>query len=229
MSVLLPLPGSPPTRMIEPATTPPPSTRSSSASPVLARFAAATSTSASGRGPRDAPALPSGAQRARDDFAAAPALGFAAGASAAVFHAPHEGQRPNQRGSSLPHAEQKKWGFAVLGTITLRGGGGSEDLDLEVLLRVGLDVRDQRLDVLGRRAHVVVELVVVHQFAEGALTAVDLADHALERRAQRVQPPREVIHLLRGRSEVLERLLEVRFAIGGQVFRGLRGGREVLD
>jgi hypothetical protein len=29
-----------------------------------------------------------------------------------VFHAPHEGQRPNQRDSSLPHVEQKKCAFA---------------------------------------------------------------------------------------------------------------------
>jgi hypothetical protein len=36
-----------------------------------------------------------------------------AGASAALFHAPHEGQRPNQRASSLPHALQKKCVFAA--------------------------------------------------------------------------------------------------------------------
>src|SRR5262249_3173971 len=174
MSVLLPIPGSPPTRMIEPATTPPPSTRSSSASPVLARCAAATSTSASGRGPRAAPGLPAGAQRARGDLAAAPALGAAVGASIAVFHAPQEGQRPNQRGSSLPHAEQKKWVFAVLGT----GVRSLEDLDLEVLLRVGLDIRNQRLDVRRRIAHVGVQLVVVHQLAERAVPAVELARHA---------------------------------------------------
>jgi hypothetical protein len=41
------------------------------------------------------------------------AAAFDAGASLAVFHAPHDGQRPNQRDSSLPHAEQKKWAFAV--------------------------------------------------------------------------------------------------------------------
>jgi hypothetical protein len=32
-----------------------------------------------------------------------------AGASAAVFHAPQAGQRPNQRADSWPQLEQKKW------------------------------------------------------------------------------------------------------------------------
>ena len=51
-SVLLPMPGSPPTRVTEPATRPPPSTRSSSGMFVARRGAPSGSTSASGTGQR---------------------------------------------------------------------------------------------------------------------------------------------------------------------------------
>src|SRR5206468_506304 len=95
----------------EPATSPPPSTRSNSRMPSGTRATALTSTLASGRGA--ATPLPGSIQRERGVaalVAAAPALPPAeAGASAAVFHAPHAGQRPNQRDCSLPHAPQKKW------------------------------------------------------------------------------------------------------------------------
>jgi len=37
------------------------------------------------------------------------------GASTALFQAPQPEQRPNQRDSSLPQAEQKKWGLAGFG------------------------------------------------------------------------------------------------------------------
>jgi len=85
--------------------------------PLERRGDAATSISASGRGP--APAA-FGAQRARVARAAVPArpagAAFALGASAALFHAPHAGQRPNQRGVSWPQAEQKK---LVLGAFAM--------------------------------------------------------------------------------------------------------------
>jgi hypothetical protein len=79
-------------------------------------------TSASGRGPAGL-AAPAGAQRARAarppraaiTAPPAPPAPPEAGASAAVFQAPHEAQRPNQRDSSFPHAEQKKWAFGALG------------------------------------------------------------------------------------------------------------------
>jgi hypothetical protein len=38
-----------------------------------------------------------------------------------VFHAPHDGQRPNQRASSLPHALQKKWDFSVFAVFVTFG------------------------------------------------------------------------------------------------------------
>jgi hypothetical protein len=78
--------------------------------PVGARTVRARSTLASGRGPLAAPeaqrAAAAGLPRDR------PAARAAAGASATLFQVPQEAQRPNQRGSSWPHAEQKKWGFA---------------------------------------------------------------------------------------------------------------------
>jgi hypothetical protein len=78
--------------------------------PVGARGTSAISTSASARGA--APETPWGAQRARlagaGARAADPPPASDAGASVAVFHAPHDGQRPNQRDCSLPHDEQKK-------------------------------------------------------------------------------------------------------------------------
>jgi hypothetical protein len=48
-----------------------------------------------------------GAQRERVERAPFPAAGAAwSGASTAVFHAPQDPQRPNQRDCSLPQAEQ---------------------------------------------------------------------------------------------------------------------------
>ncbi len=61
-SVLLPMPGSPPTSSSEPGTSPPPSTRSSSRMPVRVRSADSTSTCASGRAPSPRTA-PAGTQR----------------------------------------------------------------------------------------------------------------------------------------------------------------------
>src|SRR5262245_7899782 len=98
MSVLLPIPGSPPTKCSEPGTNPPPSTRSSSRMPEVVRATFVVSTSASGRGadalaPEERAQLPRPPLLPREPLTRAPA----AGASAAVFHASHDGQRPNQR------------------------------------------------------------------------------------------------------------------------------------
>ena len=70
--------------------------------PVLARGMSLVSTAASGRGCR-APGAAPGAQRV--PARPRPAAGTT-GASTAVFHAPHDVQRPNQRDASLPHCEQ---------------------------------------------------------------------------------------------------------------------------
>src|SRR5262245_11067632 len=151
MSVLFPIPGSPPTSSSEPGTMPPPSTRSSSRMPVLARSVEESDTSASGTAPSRRTA-PTGTQRPRPaGFGAAP-LVLVAGASLAVFHSPHAGQCPNQRGCSLPQAVQKNEDFGVFaGFVGLPldfiighpQRGVSEHLHVHVLLRIRLDVRDQ--------------------------------------------------------------------------------------
>ena len=60
-----------------------------------------------------------GAQRARVARAGVAGTRRRLGASTAVFQAPQAEQRPNQRDSSLPHAEQKKWGggFAMSSVV----------------------------------------------------------------------------------------------------------------
>ena len=73
---------------------------------------AALSTSASGRGWAGAP--PPGPQRAVAARLPRLALGAAAGASVAEFHAPQVEQRPNHRGSSRPHEAQKNVALVAL-------------------------------------------------------------------------------------------------------------------
>src|SRR5206468_4027075 len=140
------------TRTREPASRPPPSTRSSSASPEPRRAPSDPVTSASGVGPAGAPpAAPAahGPRPASRRFA-----GAAAGASEAVFHAPQAGQRPNQRAASWPQPEQKK-------RVDVRFGISSlEYAEVEVLLRVLLDVIDEDLERGHRGPQVVVELGV---------------------------------------------------------------------
>ena len=92
-SVLLPMPGSPPSSVTEPGTRPPPSTRSSSGTPVGRPAAAIGSTSASGITTPAAAVEPSatddGRSSTRDD------------------HAPHSVQRPSHFGAWASHSVQR--------------------------------------------------------------------------------------------------------------------------
>ena len=74
--------------------------------PVVVRSLDSSATSASGTGPCTR-VPPWGAQRARAPPPVAAGVVRSRGASLAVFHSPHTGQRPNQRGCSFPHAAQK--------------------------------------------------------------------------------------------------------------------------
>ena len=107
VSVLLPIPGDPPRRTSEPGTSPPPSTRSSSATPVCRRLAAGALTSRSGTGsPAPPPPVPAVGARARPRRAPPPC---GRGVSTRVFHSPQPGQRPVQAGATCPHCWQTKW------------------------------------------------------------------------------------------------------------------------
>ena len=94
-SVDLPMPGSPPISVTDPGTSPPPSTRSNSAKPVVQRVSGTVTScaTAAGRSPPDASRRP--APRVR---------GSEKGAS--VFHSLHDGHCPLHRGASAPQDEQ---------------------------------------------------------------------------------------------------------------------------
>ena len=94
-SVDFPTPGSPASSTTAPGTRPPPSTRSSSATPVGRARAVSSSTSA--------------IRRAGDDGApAATRLGPAAAATCSnVPHAWHDGQRPTHWAACCPHSAQR--------------------------------------------------------------------------------------------------------------------------
>src|SRR5439155_17578951 len=105
------MPGSPPTRTSDPATMPPPSTRSNSGRPDDRRGSSAPvrlgSSTGSVRGPsRRAVAAERGAGRT----------------SAKVFHEAQPGQRPSHLRLSWPHSEQAKVVRAGL-VLTLAIGG----------------------------------------------------------------------------------------------------------
>ncbi len=92
-SELLPTPGSPPTSTSDPGTSPPPSTRSSSPSPVGMRAARSVGTSDSGRTSALITAcLRPGAARTTS--------------STSVFHSPHSVHRPIHFGLWWPQDEQ---------------------------------------------------------------------------------------------------------------------------
>src|SRR5690606_38429046 len=99
-SVDLPTPGSPPTRTTDPGTSPPPSTRSNSPTPVGNRASSVGSTwlsrTGSGAGCPAADRRP-GAWPPRGEAGAACT-------SRMLFQDPHEGQRPSHRGDSYPHS-----------------------------------------------------------------------------------------------------------------------------
>jgi len=89
-SVLLPIPGSPPTSVSDPATSPPPSTRSSSGTFVGRRGAPRGSTLASGTG------------WAAELLRTAP-LPRPPSTTTSEPHSSHCGQRPSHFGDSCPH------------------------------------------------------------------------------------------------------------------------------
>ncbi len=93
-SVDLPMPGGPNSSVTEPATTPPPMTRSSSLTPVASGCMASVETSAS-------------ANAGGPSVCRAGALPVRTGAGPSVFHSPQAGQRPAQRNEVAVHAEQR--------------------------------------------------------------------------------------------------------------------------
>ena len=108
-SVDLPMPGSPPTRIIEPGTTPPPRTKSSSSSPVLPSRGARALHVAQLCRDGDAAAL---GETARAGRCAAPCRSSpttfgATSSSTSVFHSPHVSQRPCHLEWSAPHSVQR--------------------------------------------------------------------------------------------------------------------------
>src|SRR5687768_8545853 len=99
-SVDLPMPGSPPMRMSEPGTMPPPSTKSNSSRSVAQRASDVLVISPSGC---DFVGVLPCAEGALFSF-----LLLVLSSSTSVFHALHAGHCPCQRGLSLPQSVQKK-------------------------------------------------------------------------------------------------------------------------
>ena len=100
-SVLLPMPGSPPTSVTDPATSPPPSTRSSSATSVAEQATPAARPRRSASGTLRSAAGRSAARRPDD--------GRATGADSATEpHVPHSVQRPSHFGDCAPQVEHSK-------------------------------------------------------------------------------------------------------------------------
>src|SRR6185503_12766721 len=100
-SVDLPIPGSPPTRMTEPGTMPPPRTKSNSARPVRQR-----SLPTVGR-------LESWTGTAPVSFQRSNRPTFPTGSSTSEFHAPHASHFPPHLGWSAPHSVQRKTDFPL--------------------------------------------------------------------------------------------------------------------
>src|SRR3954451_3594148 len=103
------MPGSPTSSVTEPGTRPPPSTRSSSPTPVDTGADVAALTSAIGTGPLVGRISPAGR------------LGTAGASSTSVPHSPQDGQRPSQRGDSSPHSRHRCT-ERVFMAATVRGG-----------------------------------------------------------------------------------------------------------
>src|SRR5690348_3379426 len=101
INVDLPTPGSPPSRMSAPATTPPPSTRSNSAIPVGVRGTSAPAISSKAIGAESH-------ERGRSS----PLLVVAARSSTSELQALHDGQRPIHFGEIYPHCWQAYWVLA---------------------------------------------------------------------------------------------------------------------
>src|SRR5919108_4291956 len=105
--VLLPIPGEPPIRTIEPGTIPPPSTRSNSSLPVGSRSTSINSTSESftGVGALVRPEPPGRRLPVRPIVSEPPLFS----SSTRLFQAPQPGQRPIQDGATCPQSVQANW------------------------------------------------------------------------------------------------------------------------
>src|SRR5580658_2618405 len=108
------MPGSPPTNTAEPATRPPPSTRSSSAMPVLARGGGAVSPAR----PTKVTAFPA---RLLGPGRLGPACGVTA-SSTMVFHSPQASQRPAHFGARAPQPWQTKREVGLANAVRVRAG-----------------------------------------------------------------------------------------------------------
>ena len=104
------MPGSPPSRMSEPGTSPPPSTRFTSLLPRSMRRWSLSRMSRTRCG-REAGSPPASAE-AGDE------LSRAMSSSVKVFHSPHEGQRPSHFGASKPQFLQK-YAFLTLAMVVV--------------------------------------------------------------------------------------------------------------
>ena len=105
VSVLLPIPGSPPSNTIEPGTNPPPSTRLSSPSRMSMRGSSLADMLRSGSG-REPPELrPRLTDEAADAADAWPAVSAATRISLNVFHWPQLGHLPIHLADSCPQLE----------------------------------------------------------------------------------------------------------------------------
>src|SRR5439155_22118236 len=114
----LPMPGSPPMRIIEPGTIPPPRTKSNSSIPVFHRRASLPLTSRSLGVTATLP--PSASVRVPPARRLAPLVGAlrAATSSTSEFHAPQTSHRPAHLGCSAPHSVQR---YTVLALGLMRG------------------------------------------------------------------------------------------------------------
>lgn len=104
-SVLLPIPGSPPTSTALPGTSPPPSVRSNSPIPVGMRGTSSGEISAIGAADGDAPSID-----IRPESSPSTSLAWNGSIES---HAPHSKQRPDQRTQIAPHSLQTKLVFTL--------------------------------------------------------------------------------------------------------------------
>src|SRR6266568_174834 len=128
-----PMPGSPPTRVTEPGTIPPPSTKSNSARPVFQR---STST------PPRAHRRMGGRPDAAESLLTARPPDRPTASSASVFHAPHASHRPAHFGCSAPQSVQRKTERPLDTRRLLRGGSIARGIVVEprvFLLEMQLD------------------------------------------------------------------------------------------
>ena len=117
INVDLPIPGSPPTRIALPGTSPPPSTRSSSSIPEGVRGGGGSSAAS----PLSATTRPRWAPRPR------PGPWLSGASSTIEFHSPQASQRPDHLRCAAPQAVQVKavTGLAMARLVAGRAGAGN--------------------------------------------------------------------------------------------------------